>query len=103
MNYSDDFYEVKQLRPNNKDTVFYNIKRKQDGIYLDLHITNTVYQVIELNKDIEKFMSEQIEFGKDFIELMNSNYEIIISSADIESNFLEPLNEKQLKLKVENR
>lgn len=103
MNNNDEFYMVEQLPPRNTDTVFHIIKRKKDGVSLDLHITNSAYQVVEVNKDINEFLAEQIEFGKRFIELMNTNYEIIIEARDVENNLLKPLDENQLKQKILDR
>lgn len=101
MNCSDKLFLVEHLK-SNLDTELYAITRREDGMQLDLHISGPAYRILELNSEVQIFIEEQLEFGKEIIKFLDGNTEVIIKASDVENNMYKPLNEAQLKNIVDN-
>lgn len=93
MKYSDELFLVEHLS-SNLDTELYVIKRKEDGIQLELHISGSAYRVV--NGNIQLFIEKQLEYGKKLVGFLNENTKVFIKASDVENNMYKPLNEAQL-------
>ncbi|UDM73275.1 hypothetical protein [Vagococcus fluvialis] len=88
---------------SSKGTELYLVKRLSDGITISLHITQTVIRIVDLNSNLEEFISKQIENTKELIGLIEESAEIFIESTYIESNGYKPLSSKEMNFIIENR
>lgn len=100
MKYSDELFLVEHLS-SNLDTELYVIKRKEDGIQLELHISGSAYRVVDLNGNIQLFIEKQLEYGKKLVGFLNENTKVFIKASDVENNMYKPLNEAQLITRVD--